>query len=190
MPDFAPSSEIHVNKQFWKDQIVALTKAISSGIPPTLDSCDGGLYVGNAGVAYMFYYLSMHEDFVDLKSNLLEQAMLYLRISLEFTRKSGPRDATSFILGGAGVDAIASMIYQLAGDTSNSNKFAASYVKVGEKCLPIDFLRCGSDELFVGRAGYLCGAMNLNKRLGRQVKWRAEAFSNKLFYLVPVVCCF
>ena len=170
MPDYVPGGQVQVNKDFWKQQIVALTKAIMSKMPPTLDNCDGGLYVGNAGVAYMFYYLSMHVDFADMKSTFLEQAMLYLRVSLEYTKKSGSRDATSFILGGAGVDAIASLIYQQAGDTNTSNKFADSYVKVGEKCLPIDFLRCGSDELFVGRAGYLCGAMNLNKRLGRQVK--------------------
>ena len=36
-------------------------------------------------------------------------------------------------------------------------------------CLPINFFRAGSDELFVGRAGYLCGALLLNCKLGRQV---------------------
>lgn len=36
-------------------------------------------------------------------------------------------------------------------------------------CLPISFFQAGSDELFVGRAGYLCGAMLLNMKFGRPV---------------------
>lgn len=31
----------------------------------------------------------------------------------------------------------------------------------------MNFFRPGSDELFVGRAGYLCGSLFLNKKLGR-----------------------
>lgn len=33
----------------------------------------------------------------------------------------------------------------------------------------MNFFRPGSDELFVGRAGYLCGSLLLNKKLGRTV---------------------
>ena len=36
-------------------------------------------------------------------------------------------------------------------------------------CKPLDFFSPGSDELFVGRAGYLCGSLLLNKKLGRTV---------------------
>ena len=117
----------------------------------------------------MFYYLANHEDFADMKPALLDQSMMYLKVSLEYAKKSGSGDTTSFILGEAGVDAIASLIYHLIGDTKTANKYEAKYAAIGEKCLPIDFLRCGSDELFVGRAGYLCGAMNLHKKLGRKV---------------------
>lgn len=169
IPDFVAGGQVDVKKQFWKEQIVSLTKSITAGMPATLDRCDGGLYVGNAGVAYMFYYLANHEDFADMKPALLDQSMMYLKVSLEYAKKSGSGDATSFILGEAGVDAIASLIYQLIGDTKTANKYEAKYAAIGEKCLPIDFLRCGSDELFVGRAGYLCGAMNLHKKLGRKV---------------------
>lgn len=33
----------------------------------------------------------------------------------------------------------------------------------------MNFFRPGSDELFVGRAGYLCGSLLLNRKLGRTV---------------------
>ena len=36
-------------------------------------------------------------------------------------------------------------------------------------CQPLNFFSPGSDELFVGRAGYLCGSLLLNKKLGRTV---------------------
>jgi len=36
-------------------------------------------------------------------------------------------------------------------------------------CRPLHFFRPGSDELFVGRAGYLCGSLLLNKKIGRTV---------------------
>ena len=169
MPDYVAGSQVEIKKQFWKEQIISLTKSITSGMPATLDNCDGGLYVGNAGVAYMFYCLAKNGELADIEPALLEQSMTYLNVSQQYAKKSGSRDATSFILGGAGVDAIASLIYQRTGDTKTANKYEAKYAAIGEKCSPIDFLRCGSDELFVGRAGYLCGAMNLHKKLGRQV---------------------
>ena len=40
---------------------------------------------------------------------------------------------------------------------------------MGNICRPINFFQPGSDELFVGRAGYLCGSLILNKKLGRTV---------------------
>lgn len=40
---------------------------------------------------------------------------------------------------------------------------------MGKICQPLNFFRPGSDELFVGRAGYLCGSLLLNKMLGRTV---------------------
>ena len=43
------------------------------------------------------------------------------------------------------------------------------FLEMGNICRPVNFFRHGSDELFVGRAGYLCGSLLLNKKLGRTV---------------------
>ena len=37
-------------------------------------------------------------------------------------------------------------------------------------CAPVSFLECGSDELFVGRAGYLCAALVLKQKLAQEVR--------------------
>lgn len=36
-------------------------------------------------------------------------------------------------------------------------------------CVPVNFYKPGSDELFVGRAGFLAACAILNKRLGRTI---------------------
>ena len=37
IPDFVAGSQVDVKKQFWKEQIVSLTKSITAGMPATLD---------------------------------------------------------------------------------------------------------------------------------------------------------
>jgi hypothetical protein len=41
------------------------------------------------------------------------------------------------------------------GNTSRSEKFAQQYALFVEKCMKIDFFKHGSDEMLIGRAGYL-----------------------------------
>ncbi len=40
------------------------------------------------------------------------------------------------------------------------------YVDAGQICKPVHFFKEGGDELFVGRAGYLCGCLWLQQKLG------------------------
>lgn len=41
-----------------------------------------------------------------------------------------------------------------------------NYIEAGEVCKQPNFGKHGGDELFVGRAGYLCGALWLQQKLG------------------------
>jgi hypothetical protein len=43
------------------------------------------------------------------------------------------------------------------------------YVNAASICKPVNFVNFGGDELFVGRAGYICGAMWLRKVFKRDV---------------------
>ncbi|XP_060589848.1 lanC-like protein 3 [Ruditapes philippinarum] len=166
--DYTPGSSVKIDKQNWMLQISQIAESIVEGMPATIDNCDGGLYVGNAGIAYMFYCLAQNEAFKDMRSTYLEQAVMYTNVSQEYV-KSSSRDKASFILGEAGVQAVSCLVYEASGSSSVAEKFSRKYADLSAVCLPIKFLRCGSDELFVGRAGYLCGAINLHKKLGKQV---------------------
>ena len=166
--DFKPGSPVQIDKQNWVVQISQIAESIVEGMPATLDNCDGGLYVGNAGIAYMFYCLAQNEAFKDMRSTYLERAVMYTNVSQEYV-KSASRDRASFILGEAGVQAVSCLVYETTGSSSAAEKFARKFADLSVICLPMKFLRCGSDELFVGRAGYLCGVVNLQKKLGKPV---------------------
>jgi hypothetical protein len=166
--DYTPGSSVKIDKQNWMLQISQIAESTVEGMPATIDNCDGGLYVGNAGIAYMFYCLAQNEAFKDMRSTYLEQAVMYTNVSQEYV-KSSSRDKASFILGEAGVQAVSCLVYEASGSSSVAEKFSRKYADLSAVCLPMKFLRCGSDELFVGRAGYLCGAINLHKKLGKQV---------------------
>lgn len=161
---------LETDKARWCDQILQLCDSIMQGMPPAPENCDGGLYVGNAGIAYMFYSLAKNESLKDHRSTLLENAMLYTRVSEDYVKHHGrAQDRASFILGEAGVHAITSLIYEACGSGKEANKYAEKFAAIAKDVLPINFLRCGSDELFVGRSGYLCGVLNLQKGLHRQI---------------------
>ena len=163
--------EVKVDTKSWSQQICQLTESIIQGFPAVFENCDGGLYVGNAGIAYMFYYLSSNQNLQDYHQVFLEQAVMYSKISNEFVKISGgsQKDRVAFLLGEAGVLATSSLIQDAVGATKEADKFAEKYGTLADVCMPLNFLRCGSDELFVGRAGYLCGVMNLHKSLKRKV---------------------
>ena len=48
-------------------------------------------------------------------------------------------------------------------------KFVEEYAGEADNLLTIDPVGVGSDEMFIGRAGYLSGCLWLQRKLGRQV---------------------
>ncbi|KAJ8409876.1 hypothetical protein AAFF_G00209170 [Aldrovandia affinis] len=74
----------------------------------------------------------------------------------------------AFLLGGAGIYAVAAMVYKALG--SSDLKPLTKFRNLWDVCAPINFLECGSDELFVGRAGYLCAALVLKQKLEIEVR--------------------
>lgn len=54
-------------------------------------------------------------------------------------------------------------------DSETANELIKRYIATGVRCKEINFLTCGSDEFFVGRAGYLYGALWLNRMMKRIV---------------------
>ena len=60
--------------------------------------------------------------------------------------------------------------YFSPGDTSNESKFVQQFLEMGQLLQPDQKLLIhGANELFVGRAGYLCMARWMTKMLGKSV---------------------
>ncbi|WAR07557.1 LANC3-like protein [Mya arenaria] len=167
-PEYKEDVKVVIDVSKWMPQVCQIAESILQGMPATLENCDGGLYVGNAGIAYMFYYLAQNEAFKDMRSIFLERAIIYSNIAQEHVAAS-QQDKASFLLGVAGVHAVSGLIHENIGSTKDASILLDKFSSIADVCTPMNFLRCGSDELFVGRAGYLCGVMNLHQKLGRKV---------------------
>ncbi|XP_062608845.1 lanC-like protein 3 isoform X1 [Saccostrea cucullata] len=172
LADFVLEKPVSVDKSKWHDNAIAIVKTILERMPPDPSTCSGGLYVGNSGVGYMLYYLATQESFQSERQDYLEQALMYAKVNMDYIGRGGMRSdpPSSFILGQAGVLVLCSLLYKTIGDEKSSDRYIAQYAQLAEHCKKIDFFgRNGSDELFVGRAGYLCGVLALRQKTGKQV---------------------
>ena len=167
LQDFIPGSRVKIEPSYWVPKIKSLIDTVVQGMPPTFENCDGSLYVGCAGVAYMLYYVSSFEFFVDVKEDYLAKARNYVDVSLSFCKSRKSRDPpAAFLLGPAGVYAVGSLVYSDIGQREVVTECNKKYSALSSVCEPVNYLDCGSDELLVGRAGYLCGALLLNRKFG------------------------
>uniref|UniRef100_A0A672GY88 LanC-like protein 3 n=1 Tax=Salarias fasciatus TaxID=181472 RepID=A0A672GY88_SALFA len=134
-----------------------------------VDDCDGGLYDGPAGVAYMLYHVSECPLFSEQRELYLQAAKRIIDVSVRYVDAEPDKNMrAAFLLGGAGIYAVAALIYKSLG-SADFVKPLTKFRNLWEVCAPISFLECGSDELFVGRAGYLCAALVLKQRLGMEI---------------------
>ncbi|XP_077473962.1 lanC-like protein 3 [Stigmatopora argus] len=151
--------------------VVATVERILRKVAPLSepDDFDGGVYDGPAGVAYMLYHVSECPLFSERRDAYLKAAKRIIDAAVRAADAEPERSMrAAFLLGGAGVYATAAMIYKslgLADFVKPLNKFR----NLWQVCAPIHFLECGSDELFVGRAGYLCATLVLRQKLAIEI---------------------
>lgn len=141
------------------------------GAAAAAGSCQWGLYGGVAGVAYMLYHVSQSPLFAAARERYLRSAKRLIDACARAEEWGEPDADTraAFLLGGAGVYAVATLVYHALGRpdyVQPLGKFRA----LCAVCAPVSFLECGSDELFVGRAGYLCAALVLKQKLAQEVR--------------------
>jgi hypothetical protein len=101
----------------WNSKIQKTVNIITDRQKPSVKAADGGLYVGVAGIGYMFYHMSLSPTFVGEKSKLLEKGLEYIRSALAYA-ESNKRDKSqisAFVLGNAGIYAIAAAVYHAVG---------------------------------------------------------------------------
>lgn len=137
---------------------------ITKRFPPNHNNVGGGLYVGVTGIAYMYYHLAKNPLLSEYKNQFMQSAFEYLKPALE----TSAGDKTSFLLGDAGTCAIATALNKEAGN----EKFLTTldmYKSLASIYLNPKFIKCGADELFVGRSGYLAGGLWLSREINMQV---------------------
>lgn len=149
--------------------VLATVDKVLKKVPVDISDCDGGLYDGSAGVAYMLYHVSECLLFSEQRGLYLKTAKHIIDASAKYADAEPDKNMrAAFLLGGAGIYAVAAMIYKSLG-LADFVKPLTRFRNLWEVCAPISFLECGSDELFVGRAGYLCAALVLRQKLGIEV---------------------
>lgn len=166
----ADISKKQPNERFWKPKIYEYVQMIRSHIPPRQEFTDGGLYVGSPGVAYLFYTL--------MKSPMMEaERKVNASKGLEYICTAGQyfsgrrvndiADMYGFLLGRAGYHAVACAFYWNTGSKSKAEEQLQQYINLHQ--YSNYNVAYGGNELFVGRAGYLLGAIWLQKQISRPV---------------------
>lgn len=172
--------EVKIPTDVLKQRCLSYVNLIFERQGLSFDDCDGGLYVGVGGIAYMCYHLSQHQHFQKESQQLLAEGEKYLKHALNYTEhpkvKSDKSVQVAFLLGASGVYSTAAVIMDAIGKKNECDFHLSRYASLADMCLPINFLRCGSDELFVGRAGYLCGLLFLKKKFGNEIIPREKIF--------------
>lgn len=126
---------------------------------PTSKYCDGGIYTGNLGLVFMCYKMLKSGLISDPKQN--EMILSYLKectvANQDYYANNDIKQSRdiSFLCGKGGFYVMAAMACKLLGDESRSYQFAQAYAQLSRVCEPLNFLPRGSDEIFVGRAGFL-----------------------------------
>ncbi|NXG61058.1 LANC3 protein, partial [Hemiprocne comata] len=176
--DYPGSAAAAPDKEAAVPLVTATIERILRELPPLGGprGCPGGLYGGVAGVAYMLYHVAQCPLFAPSREAYLRAARRVVDACLRYQEGGGEADAdtrAAFLLGGAGVYAVAALVYRALGLPDFARPLG-KFRELSEVCAPLSFLECGSDELFVGRAGYLCAALVLKQRLGMEVLTPAQ----------------
>lgn len=179
MDDFK-GGEVVIPKDVIRERLNASLNNILLNQGKTLHECDGGLYVGISGVAYMFYYMSTVNALAERRQDYLKHAEGYMDVAMQYCRSDTTNDPAmkcGFLLGNAGVRAVAALLANALGKTEESNALLKEYAGAAETCVPIKYLRRGADEMFIGRSGYLAGLLLLNRNLGVEVLGKQATFA-------------
>ncbi|GLV43553.1 uncharacterized protein CBL_04095 [Carabus blaptoides fortunei] len=163
LPDYI-NGDIKLSEDDLKTSVSQIISQILEKCTPNEKNAENGLYLGSAGIAYMFYHLSKNPALKNHQQEYLNNAMQYIQPALLVATKleNKTRDLPSFLLGNSGIYAVAAAIFQATKDVKLMQQYREKYVRIAPICKK-SFLECGADELFVGRAGYLCGALWMAK---------------------------
>lgn len=121
--------------------------------------CDGGIYTGNLGIIFMCFKL-LKSGIIsesDQKQKIHSYLSECINANQDYYANNNIKQSkdVSFICGKGGFYVMGAMALKLLGKESDAIAFAQYYASLARICEPLEFLSGGSDEMFVGRSGYL-----------------------------------
>ncbi|VDM30438.1 unnamed protein product [Hydatigera taeniaeformis] len=138
---------------------------------------DGGLYVGGIGVAWAALRVMQRLGERGFET-FLPQVRKYIEGVVNKAARDGPRDneeRLSFLLGMPGMWLTVACLYQMSGEIVERDRFLGLYAQLAPVFASLQsgnaktIFPQGSDEFFIGRAGYLCGLHELRKITSEEV---------------------
>ncbi|RNA44226.1 lanC 3 [Brachionus plicatilis] len=161
-----------VNQKYCKEYMEEKASECILHLKPNSSSkyCSGKVYTGNLGLVFMCYKLLSNDQFENNSNQLKHYVKSCIAANEEYVEinpYSGSKDI-AFFSGKGGLYIMGFIASKILGEENHAQRYAQHYANLARICETIDFLPNGSDELFVGRAGYLCGLLlllNLNKIL-------------------------
>lgn len=115
LPDCYNNESVSIPQGWLVQNIQGLLATIEKGERPDIRKAEGGLYVGIGGIAYMYYHLSKIAIFSDRKEEYVKKGLEYITAAMKYTPVTEPADLTGFLLGYAGIHAVAAALYKEAG---------------------------------------------------------------------------
>jgi hypothetical protein len=124
---------------------------------PKSKYCDSGVYTGNLGLIYMCYRLLESKIIPQYEKQIKDYMINCLNANIEYYNSPSHRAnrEIAYIVGKGGFYVMACLVSKALKNQSDLRKYSSEYANLAAICETVDFLRQGSDELFVGRAGYL-----------------------------------
>lgn len=168
--DLTVDEKPHVPENSIEQALENIEDNLSASFKATEENGVNGIYLGTAGVSYMYYHLSKSPHMANKQQEYLNKAVEYLLPALKWTKYPDKNNEPAFLLGYGGIYALAAVIYKALNFCEQSNKYHTKFYEAAKHCKGIDYLNCGSDELLVGRAGYIAGALWLAKETNTDMK--------------------
>ena len=72
--------------EYLRDIVQRALQLIEERSPPDMSSCDGGLYVGAAGIGYAFYSVAESSEFSSIRQQCLGKALEYMQVTTVMMR--------------------------------------------------------------------------------------------------------
>ncbi|BHF59909.1 LanC-like protein 3 [Sparganum proliferum] len=146
---------------------------------------DGCLYTGCIGIAWAAIRVARTAGTnPEVATRLLQDARQLVEQTLHCAaqdagggRRADREQQLAFLVGLPGVWLVAATLYHHLGLMAERNKYITKYAELSPHFVPESVFPQGSDELFIGRAGYLCGLYELQQTTGEEVVSNDVIFS-------------